>query len=194
MPAKLEMRERIVESAWELFYEKGYDETTIQDILDRAGIARGSFYYHFKGKDVLLNTLSDLLDNYYKELDGNLADSDMTAYEKLLYLNYMSHSFIEKKIHYTLIARLYALQLTKPEGSTLLCQDRYYYGLILRIVQEGQKEGSVTAQMNAQEIVEYYSMCERALVTDWCMNEGRYSLGEISRSKFEHMFAFCEAK
>ncbi len=53
---KKNLRQTILESAFELFFEKGYEETTIQDIIDRANVARGSFYYHFRGKDELLKS------------------------------------------------------------------------------------------------------------------------------------------
>lgn len=36
---------RIVEAAWQLFYEKGYNGTTVDDIIDLSGTSKGSFYY-----------------------------------------------------------------------------------------------------------------------------------------------------
>lgn len=39
---------RIVEAAWQLFYEKGYNGTTVDDIIDLSGTSKGSFYYYFK--------------------------------------------------------------------------------------------------------------------------------------------------
>ena len=41
--------------------------------------------------------------------------------------------------------------------------------------------GEIQADLSVSEITGYYSMCERALVTDWCLNRGSYSLGEYSR-------------
>ena len=38
---------RLAESAWKLFYEKGYDNTTIEDIVDDSGTSKGSFYHYF---------------------------------------------------------------------------------------------------------------------------------------------------
>ena len=46
-------RSRIVTASWELFYEKGYDDTTVDDIVERSGTSKGSFYHYFAGKDEL---------------------------------------------------------------------------------------------------------------------------------------------
>ena len=41
--------------------------------------------------------------------------------------------------------------------------------------------------MAVSEMVRYFSMCERALVTEWCMNNGSFSLGEFSKQCFPVM-------
>ncbi|MDZ7937822.1 MAG: TetR/AcrR family transcriptional regulator [Rhodoferax sp.] len=47
-------RERIVEVADTLFYQRGFDKTTFADISDQVRLSRGNFYYHFKTKDEIL--------------------------------------------------------------------------------------------------------------------------------------------
>ena len=66
---KRNVKSRIVSAAWQLFYEKGYNGTTVDDIIALSGTSKGSFYYYFSTKDELLNTLSVILDEYYEELD-----------------------------------------------------------------------------------------------------------------------------
>jgi TetR/AcrR family transcriptional repressor of nem operon len=46
-------REKILESACVLFYLNGYKGTTIDDILERSGVKKGNFYFHFKSKEAL---------------------------------------------------------------------------------------------------------------------------------------------
>ena len=58
MPRKSERtRQRIVEAANRLFYHKGYNQTSFQDISEATGIPRGNFYYYFKTKDEILNAV-----------------------------------------------------------------------------------------------------------------------------------------
>ena len=49
---------KIVSAAWKLFYQQGYDNTTIEEIVEASGTSRGSFYHYFEGKDALLSSLS----------------------------------------------------------------------------------------------------------------------------------------
>ena len=60
---------KIVSAAWRLFYEQGYDDTTIDEIIEESGTSRGSFYHYFDGKDALLSSLSYLFDEKYEELE-----------------------------------------------------------------------------------------------------------------------------
>ena len=176
MAAKQNVKRRIVDAAWELFYEKGYDDTTVDDIIRLSETSKGSFYYYFNTKDELLNTLSIILDDNYEVLKTKM-DPDMNCYEKLLYLNYEAHSMMEEKISIDLLASLYSTQLVAQGHRSLLDQNRTYYKLISSVIDEGQKRGEISDEVP----VRYYSMCERALVSDWCLNKGAYSLGEYSK-------------
>lgn len=50
-------RARIVEIADRLFYERGYQHTSFADIGAAVGLSRGNFYYHFKSKDSILDSV-----------------------------------------------------------------------------------------------------------------------------------------
>lgn len=177
---KKSVKSRIVSAAWQLFYEKGYNGTTVDEIIELSGTSKGSFYYYFDTKDELLNTLSLVLDEYYEELDHEMKE-DMNSFDKLLYINYMAHTMMEEKISIDLLSSLYSTQLVVLGQRRLLDQNRKYYKLATRIVEEGQKKGEISNSKSVSDIVQYYSMCERALVYDWCLNKGEYSLGEKSK-------------
>lgn len=174
------IKSRIVSAAWQLFYDKGYDQTTVDDIIELSGTSKGSFYYYFSTKDELLGTLSTVFDNYYEELNNEI-DGEMNSYDKLLYLNYKAHVMIEEKINIDLLASLYSTQLTAKGQRHLLDQNRVYYRLIAGIVEEGQKRGEIRSDKSIGEVVKYYALCERALVSEWCLNKGNYSLGDYTK-------------
>lgn len=180
MAAKQNVKSRIVDAAWKLFFEKGYDDTTVDDIIRLSGTSKGSFYYYFGSKDALLDTLSTVLDEQYAELEKNL-DPEMNSFDKLMYLNYQSHLFIEQKIDVALLASLYSTQLIAKGSRNLLDQNRTYYQLVSKTIEEGHVRNQIRRGKSIQEITKYYSMCERALVSDWCLNRGGYSLAEYSR-------------
>ena len=61
-------RGKIVSAAWKLFYEQGYENTTVEDIVFESEKSRGSFYHYFDGKDALMGTLAYVFDEKYEEL------------------------------------------------------------------------------------------------------------------------------
>ena len=63
---------KIISAAWKLFYDQGYDETTIDEIIAESGTSKGSFYHYFEGKDALLGSLSYLFDEKDEELEQQL--------------------------------------------------------------------------------------------------------------------------
>ena len=56
---------RIISAAWRLFYEQGYEDTTVEDIVFESETSKGSFYHYFDGKDALLGTLAYVFDEKY---------------------------------------------------------------------------------------------------------------------------------
>lgn len=170
---------RIVSAAWKLFYEQGYDHTTVDEIIELSHTSKGSFYHYFEGKDALLSSLSYLFDEKYEELASNL-DPDMDSLDQLLYLNRELFSMIENSISLDLLARLYSTQLTTNGEKHLLDHSRLYYRLLRQIIVEGQNRGQLCTNLSANEIVKLYALCERALLYDWCICNGEYSLRDYS--------------
>ena len=112
------VKNKIVSAAWQLFHDKGYNHTTVDDIIELSGTSKGSFYYYFNTKDELLNTLSVILDDYYEELEGKM-NPGMNSFVKLLFLNVEVHSMMEEKISIDLLASLYSTQLVTQGNSYL---------------------------------------------------------------------------
>lgn len=166
---------KIVSAAWELFYRNGYDDTTVDDIVELSGTSKGSFYHYFESKDALLNSLAYLFDDKYEELTDKIPE-DMHSFDVLLFLNRELFDLIDNKIDQNLIGKLYSTQLMKKGEKSLLDNDRYYYKLLRRIVTRGQEKGELTEQMTVNEIVRLYAMCERALIIEWCLCNWSFSL------------------
>ncbi len=172
-------RGKIVSAAWALFYEQGYENTTVEEIIARSRTSKGSFYHYFDGKDALLSTLSTLFDEKYEQLEPQLPEC-MTTMEKLLFLNGELFGMIENSISMELLSRLLSTQLTTNGEKHLLDHTRTYYRLLRRLILEGQESGELTREMSASEMVKLYALCERALMYDWCLCAGSYSLKQYS--------------
>ena len=171
---------RIIQAAWQLFYQQGYDDTTVEEIIEASGTSRGSFYHYFEGKDALLSSVSFLFDEKYEELMEELTP-EMTAMEQLLFLNQELFKMIEDSISLDLLARLYSTQLTTSGEKHLLDHNRTYYKLLRQIVLQGQQRGELRGDVTVNEMVRVYALCERALIYDWCLSGGDYSLLQYGR-------------
>ncbi len=172
-------KKKIVSTAWRLFYEQGYDDTTIDDIVERSGTSKGSFYHYFSGKDALLSSLSYLFDEKYEELIDTFTPS-MSSMDKLLYLNKEVFRLIEDTISIELLAQLLSSQLTTKSEKHLLDHDRTYYKLLRSVILAGQQAGEFSAEDSVNDIVKAYALYERALMYDWCLCNGEYSLSAYS--------------
>ncbi|MDO4555079.1 MAG: TetR/AcrR family transcriptional regulator [Lachnospiraceae bacterium] len=170
-------KKKIVTAAWRLFYKNGYDHTTVDAIIRESGTSKGTFYHYFNGKDGLLTSLSYLFDDKYEELLSQM-EPEMNSFDKLLYLNRELFHMIETSVSRELLATLYSSQLITKGEKHLLDQNRIYYRMLNDIVAEGQQRGQIHADMAAHEIARTYALCERALLYDWCIHDGDYSLRE----------------
>ena len=172
-------RGRIVSAAWQLFYEQGYENTTVEEIIETSQTSKGSFYHYFDGKDALLSTLSDLFDEKYEALQETM-DPAMPAMDKLLFLNSELFRMIENSVSMDLLARLLSTQLVTNGEKHLLNHKRTYYRLLRKIIAQGQEAGELSDKRTVSDMVKLYALCERALMYDWCLCGGEYSLRDYA--------------
>ena len=166
---------RIIAAAWKLFYEQGYAETTVEDIVFESETSKGSFYHYFDGKDALVGTLAYVFDEKYEQLMQDMAPG-MGAVEKLIYLNHELLAMIETGVSMDLLARLLSTQLLARGEKHLLDRNRTYFKLLRQIITDGQRSGELRTDCTVNDIVKAYALWERALLYDWCLCGGDYSL------------------
>jgi len=77
-------RAEIMDAAMLLFMEKGYANTTTQDIVDKVNISRGLLYYHFKNKeDILYCLVERYSEKLLRDIHVIVNDDEKTAIEKI---------------------------------------------------------------------------------------------------------------
>lgn len=80
-------KDQILDIALTLFLEKGFDKTSISDILERTGIARGTLYYHFESKEAIMDAIIDRAgESIMSKIESIVEDHAKSAYEKLFSL------------------------------------------------------------------------------------------------------------
>ncbi len=88
-------RRRILDSAVDLFDEMGYGETGLTDVLQRAGVSKGAFYYHFDSKEALAAAIIEEYDQKLTASAARLLDSDSPTLEGLIRISFDSAFLIQ---------------------------------------------------------------------------------------------------
>ncbi|AGA67913.1 transcriptional regulator [Desulfitobacterium dichloroeliminans LMG P-21439] len=88
-----ERRSEILDAAERLFHAKGYDKSTVNDILNEVGIAKGTFYYYFKSKEDVLDAIVErVTEVLVSRAQGILEKSEFSPEEKLM------HTFLAMRV------------------------------------------------------------------------------------------------
>lgn len=167
------VRGKIVQAAWELFRKKGYEQTTVSDVIARAAVSEEEFCQYFSGKDDLEHTLGDLFDEKYAQLMVSM-NPRFTQLQKLVFLNKELFLLIEDQVPFDLVSHIYMNK--SAEQQRLLDKKRFYYRLIRQIITEGQQSGEFSTQESAESMTDTYASLERGIIYDWCVQGGEGSL------------------
>ena len=149
MEAHAERRRSFLEAAARVLERKGYEQMTVQDVLDDVGQSKGAFYHYFESKQDLVEALIQTLGgDLCDELERRLEGLELSAPEKLMTLVSQSSSLkLERK-------RLWAALLpmwVQPGNAairdrmTSQTQDRMA-PVLAQIVRDGVAEGAFTSE------------------------------------------------
>ena len=135
----------ILDTASALFFQKGYDKTTLQDIIDATKLSKGAIYHHFASKEAILIDVVDRMGEFNSSVLAQVRDKKgLTGAEKLreLFRASLTLSFQGKILHMLpfLIEnpKFMALQM-----QSILGEAAPHY--ILPILREGIADGSIQA-------------------------------------------------
>ncbi len=185
-------RNHIMQTAIELFKEKGYEETTIKDICTACKITKGTFYYHFPNKDEISFQFYDYMFNEFSSIISELIfipnakeqlwkvyefsiDRTIALGPKLLYSMYMSD--IQKGM--TLFSPYNRFDLDTNTSRQLKLQ--------IDIVKRGQLTGEIKAG-DAVIMVRTFVSCIAGIALAWSSNDGPFDEKEEIRNAFDIIF------
>ena len=80
-------KEQILDMSFSLFLEKGYDNTSISDILSKLDIARGTLYYHFESKEAIMDAIIErTAKKIVEEAKAIVLQKNLSVHEKIFLL------------------------------------------------------------------------------------------------------------
>lgn len=187
------LKQEIIDVAWKLFWEKGYEKTTVSDIIREARTSKGGFYYYFSAKEDLLNSLYSVFDREYEKFYANM-DKSLPSLVQLKQLSQYVSYFIEGNVSVELVSALYRSQLDKKSQECFLSEERYYIKLVKTLIEEGQKRGEIRDDISVEQLAHHVLLLERGIIMDWCVQEGSFSLGYYGTVNFELYSEFMKKK
>ncbi len=164
-------KKKIYDAAMALMDKNGFDNTTIEEISQAAGVSIGAFYHYYKSKDEIYVELFKICDLYFEETVEPLLNGLDTPSKIILFFKHYGM--------YTMGRGLDAIsQLYHTKNYHFLHPDSYMHILLQKIIEEGQNNGSLINGMSPIEAEKYFFIQARGLIFDWCLHEADYNLEE----------------
>jgi AcrR family transcriptional regulator len=164
---KLETRKAIMQAAVQLFSEKGFEKTSIEELARKAGIGKGTIYGYFQTKsDILHAFCEDELESLHNELTSNAAH-DIPLLEQMVSL-YMSefHHITENRE----FARIFMQQTAFPRDVELkkhLTHEDGYLKLLFPLLERAQAKGELRKDLDLLYITGHFYGLYLLLLSAW---------------------------
>ncbi|UKB86185.1 TetR/AcrR family transcriptional regulator [Chryseobacterium sp. MEBOG06] len=150
-------RLNILQKAFELIYAKGYQTTSIDEIIATTQVTKGAFYYHFKTKDEMgLAIINELLKNNFKStFIEPLENSDhpLETIYKMVYGILMENDLL--KVEYGCPTSNFTQEMAPWHTDftkALNALSSRWENAMINCIENGKKEGTVKQNVNAKEI------------------------------------------
>lgn len=182
-------KKKIFETAQRLFVEYGVDNVSVDNIVEAAGVARGTFYVHFESKDALISSL--IIDNVDKvdmdyETFLKTLPSDAPSADILLALAGRISDVIEHSLGFENMRTLYKVQLTgAPHMQVATSYNRALYQLFMAVLETGNNRGEFQMLLPAGELSRHLILAMRGLVYEWCIRYPDFNLKERTLKHFK---------
>ena len=173
--------DRLFTAAVDLFGERGYAGATIDDIVERAGIAKGTVYYHFRSKSDLVSALLDdglrrLAASFRSEIEG--AQGGDAALRALVHAEL---SYIE---HYQTFAKLVMSEMWHADRDwrdSLRTLREEYVEVFAGVLRRGIAEGAFRADLDVQTTASTIFGMIATAALDWLAFDREAALDDVER-------------
>lgn len=171
--AKQQSRQKIIDAMRSLLQEKKADSINIEDITTRAGIAKGSFYTHFKRKEDVISVIS--MEGFQAVME-NAENLDGDVYERIC--EYLKHSVEIIDKHTLQVAQNWLKSVTAPIEGEHGGADKFNfdYENIRKLLTDGVKSGELADNSAIDVLTEIIMNAYYGAVANWCITSGEKDL------------------
>ncbi|GAA4347320.1 TetR/AcrR family transcriptional regulator [Actinomadura luteofluorescens] len=156
IPGTLPLPDRLLAVATRMFAEKGFESTSVQEIVNAAGVTKGAMYHYFGSKDDLLYEIYHRLLGLQTSRLEQIADGPGTAAERLraAAVDVLNTSFLYLD-DFTVFFRSTHL-LSRDRREAVRAERRRYHERFRALVEEGQREGTFRTETPADIAVHFF--------------------------------------
>ena len=154
-------RQHIIEEAFRIIYQRGYNGTGINEIVKAAGVPKGSFYYYFENKEQLaVETVHFYKQMMIAEMTGILAETAVSPLQRLHNLYQNRVDAFANRWDYALGCYAGNLSLEMGDVSEPIREVLDFYfskskEIIAACIKEGQDAGEISTRMQAEDLAEF---------------------------------------
>ena len=164
-------KKELLKIAYDMFLTQGYENTSVDEIIEKAQIAKGTYYYYFKSKEQMLEEVIDMMIDYETEMAKQIIGMDILAPQKIVgIIASIKPTEAEQPIKNALFQPENLLMHHKVRQKLI----NVLTPLLSEVIKEGVKEG----------IFECDNISERVkmllIISDSTFNEGTFSEQDIS--------------
>ncbi|MEI6128397.1 MAG: TetR/AcrR family transcriptional regulator [Pseudomonadota bacterium] len=143
-------KEKIIEAAIEVFFEKGFDAASMREIAEKAGLTKPMIYYHFKNKEALyVALLEENLALFCRGLESLLTSDSDPMMTLSAIIDLFEPTFARGAKVYNIIQR----EISGNGHYVALLTEKYFIKvsqLIAGFFQQGQQKGCIRPDLDAQ--------------------------------------------
>src|SRR5699024_6955613 len=175
----LETKKSLLETGLELFNKKGFDNVTVEEIVQKCGVSKGAFYVHFDSKYDIFNERFKDIDDFYLDIQKEIPQ-DIKASEKINMFYKSQMIFLRDELGKDLIRTVYmnAMSLSINKNHYLADPDRNLYRVINSFVREGIENKEFREGISVGEASTILTRCMRGTIYDWMIFGDEFDLVE----------------
>lgn len=180
-----ERRKELMMTASSLFMEQGYEETSVNAIIEKAGVAKGTFYYYFKSKEEMLKAiLESAMEEYSQNLVALSSREELSPYDKLSYiLSSITMPRHEKE------ALTLNINDRKDDKIHMELENKFFeifYPIILKVIKEGIDKKQFNMKY-PEEITEIITIGIQGFMHNHLKSFGDYGYAQVKISALEEL-------
>lgn len=183
-----ETKKKIFEAARQLISVHGFENVSVDSIVETAEVSKGAFYVHFKSKDALgaalVNYYTNLADIDYKTFLTTVTNQ-ISVFDVLVLLAEKISDFLADDIGYENMRVLYRAHLTDTNNTIpAMSYRREIYKLFTEVLEKGVRQGELREDISVDSLARHLILAIRGITYEWCIRYPDFNLKEQALEHF----------